>query len=351
MRAAVLKISNMQFEIRDVEIPAITNSESLVQVEACGICGTDLKEYKKKFETWKSWRRFGLAVARRVGLRLYGLRELRLGHEICGTVVDTNKPELKGQKVVIFPDIPCGTCWACQHEIETACKNFSNIGFEREGGFAEYLAVPDTNILPISENLDSEIATLAEPLACGLHAIETANLKKGNKVLVLGVGPIGLLITYMCTKEYSSTVVGCDYSGFRLGIARKMGAVHTIGPNELESQNLFPDVVFDCTGGLARLLNPVIGIVRPNATICIEGFYEGTQRVRLRRLQMKEARIVTSQGSNLRNRHEAVLKIEQYAKELQSLITHTYPIEKISEAFKTAVKNDQNQAVKVIIKP
>nr|MQY62256.1 alcohol dehydrogenase catalytic domain-containing protein [archaeon] len=252
MRAAFLKIKNMQFEIRNVETPKITQDESLVCVEFCGICGTDLKDYRKKFETWKNWRRFALAVARRAGYRLYGKTELRLGHEIYGTIEDTTKPELQNKKVVVFPDIHCGSCLACQNGIVTACSNFNNIGFERAGGFAEYVAVPDTNLMEVPETVDPQVANLAEPLACGLHAIEISGLEKNDNVLVLGVGPIGLLIAYICNKEFASNTVACDVSSFRLKIAREMGASVMIRPDELKNQDLFPDVVFDCTGGLSQ---------------------------------------------------------------------------------------------------
>jgi len=130
-----------------------------------------------------------------------------------------------------------------------------------------------------------------------------------------------------------------------------MGASSTIKPDELKNQDLFPDVVFDCTGGLSQSMNQIIDIIRPRGTICVEGFYERNQRIRLRGLQMKEARIVTSQGNNLKNRQDAISKIERYENELKPLITHTYPLEKISEAFYAAVKHYKTNAVKILVKP
>lgn len=352
MRAAFLKTKNLKFEIRDIDIPKIHSGESLLHVETVGVCGTDLKEYRRKYETWKTWRKFAQSMARRVSISPYNQKELRLGHEICGFVEETNSPVLtRTKKVVVFPDVPCGECWACQQGLETVCSNFKNIGFERAGGFAEYVVVPDTNLLSIPDDLDSSTATLAEPLACALHAIEMAKLEKGNNVLVAGVGPIGLLITFICKKEFSSTISACDYSSFRLEVARKMGASNTLTPNDFRSQNLFADVVFDCTGGLAQLLDPIVEIIRPHGTICIEGFYDEIQHFRLRRLQKKEAKIFTSQGNNQKNRQEAIVKIQRYANELKGLVTHLYPLEKISQAFETAIRSDQNRAVKVVIKP
>lgn len=351
MKAAVLKIKNMQFEIRDVETPKNTQGESLIRVESCGICGTDLKEYKKKFETWKSWKRFALAVARRAGRRMHGKTELRLGHEVYGTIEETTNPELENKKVVVFPDIHCGTCEACRNGFITVCNRFSNIGFERDGGFAEYVTVPDTNIMTVPETVDPKVANLTEPLACALHAIEVAGLKKGDNVLVVGVGPIGLLITHICNKEFESETVACDVSPFRLKMAGEMGASATIKPSELQSRERFADVVFDCTGGLAQLMNQLVSTLRPHGTICVEGFYEGNQQIWLRRMQMKEGRLVTSQGDNLKNRQDAISKIELYGDELKPLITHTYPLENISQAFDTAVKHYETNAVKVLVKP
>ncbi len=114
---------------------------------------------------------------------------------------------------------------------------------------------------------------------------------------------------------------------------------------------MFPDVVFDCTSGLSQSINQTIDIIRPRGTIYVEGFYEGKQHIGLRKLQIKEAWIVTSQGNNLKNRQDAISKIERYENELKPLISHTYPLEKISEAFYAAVKHYTTNAVKILVKP
>lgn len=351
MKVAVLNIKNLKFEISDVDRPKINSGESLIKVEYCGICGTDLKVYKPKFETWKSSRGFMRTLARKAGRSFNGKTSLRLGHEVFGHVEKTTNPELQNKKVVVFPDINCGECEACRNGIITACSKFSNIGFERDGGFAEYVVVPDGNIVEVPEQIDSNVAPLIEPLACGLHAIERSGLEKNDNVLVLGVGPIGLLISLICNKEFGSKTIACDVSSFRLEMARKLGAIKTIYPNELSTLEMFPDVVFDCAGGSVQLMNELVNILRPCGTICVEGFYSGNLKIWMRRLQMKEGRIVTSQGDNLKNRLDAVSKVTLYENELKPLITHTFPLEQISKAFDVAVKHYENDAVKVLIKP
>ncbi len=348
MKAAFFKIRKKRFEIRDIEIPEATASESLVRVLSCGVCGTDLHEYKRNYGHFMVLKDIAALLMGRRKFRPYGLEELRLGHEICG-VVQNNISGLGGKQVIAFPDIPCGKCWACQRGMETTCFKFCNIGFERPGGFAEYVAVPNSNIIEISEKVDPKVATLAEPLACSIHAIELAGVKKNDNVLVVGVGPIGLLITFICSKEYGSNVIACDTSPFRLQAALRMGAFRTLTQDELAGQNLFPDVAFDVTGGSSRVINRIIPIMRPRGTICVEGFYDAAQEVDLRTLQDKEARIVTSRGSETRNRLDGVLKIEQCSDELRPLITDFFALEEISEAFSAAANHTRSGSIKTVI--
>ena len=352
MKAAFFSFRSPHFDIRDVETPTIVDGEVLLRVEACGICGTDLNMYRQKFETWKSWRMLALSFASRAGLlrRFSDLSELRLGHEISGTVEEPSKPELHNKKFVVFPHILCGTCWSCQNGIETTCEHMSNIGFERAGGFAEYISVPQKNILEVSKTLDSSVATLVEPLACGLHAINIAGVKKNDDILVLGGGTMGQLITNVCSTEYSSKVVVCDPSSFRLETARRLGATDTVRPDELKSLDTLPEVVFECVGRQFQTLDAIIDIIQPQGTICIVSHPSGAQYIKLRRLQSKEVQIKTSQGCTLKNLQDAVTRLESNAAKLRTLITHTFPLEKINEAFSVAIKHKLNNAIKVAIR-
>jgi len=353
MRAAILNVHNLTFKIRDVDMPVILEDEALLRVEACGICGTDRNIYRRRFDRWKKWRMLMLAAARRAKLlkRSSEFNELRLGHEICGIVKEASRPEFDGKKVVVSPSIPCGICWSCQHGIETTCEHFSNVGFERAGGFAEFVSVPQQNIFEIPKTLDSSLATLSEPMACGLHAIDVAEVKKSDTVLVVGAGAIGQLITHICSTEYTSKIVVCDPHSFRLKIARELGAMDTIKPNEMKSQELFPNIVFECVGGPSQTIDSIIDIIQPRGTICVVGIPQGKKPIRLSRLQAKEAKIRTSRGYESRNHHDAITRIESYAAKLQFLITHKFSLEEISEAFYVATKHGDYNGLKVVIEP
>jgi 2-desacetyl-2-hydroxyethyl bacteriochlorophyllide A dehydrogenase len=353
MKAAFFNIRGPHFDIREVETPTIVDDEVLLRVEACGICGTDLNMYRQKFETWKSWRTLVLSVALKAGLlrRFSDLNGLRLGHEIVGTVEKTNKPQLLNKKVIVFPHIFCDTCWSCQNGIETTCENLIDIGYNRAGGFAEFVLVPQKNIFEVSKSIDSSVATLAEPLACVLHAIDIAGVKENGKVLVIGAGTIGQLVTHICSTEYSSKTAVCDPSSFRLETARKLGATGTIKPDELESLDMLPDVVFECVGRRFQTLDTIIDVIQPRGTICIVGQPRGTQHIKLRRLQEKEVQIKTSQGCTFKNLQDALTRVENNAAKLRTLITHKFPLEKINEAFSVAIEHELNNAIKVTIAP
>jgi threonine dehydrogenase-like Zn-dependent dehydrogenase len=333
-------------------MPKINSDESLIQVQACGICGTDLHEYGRKFGIAIKLILLAKSLLGRNKFILYGREELTLGHEICGIVHETSRSELQDRRVVVFPDTPRGTCWACQRGIESACINYNNIGFQRAGGFAEYVAVPNKNIFEISRAVESSVATLVEPLSCALHAIEIAGVRKNDNILIVGVGPIGLLIAFICKKEYGANVVACDFSSSRLKAASEIGALRVIKPNQLVDQALFPDVAFDVTGGLSQSTNQIVQITRPRSTICIVGFYEyHVQGVSLRPLQDKEVRIVTAKGNDAKNRQDAVMRVERYANELSRLITKTFPLQEISQAFSFTANHEKTGAIKTVIIP
>ena len=166
---------------REEKNPKITNGESIIKVSASGICGSDMHAYHGKDE-------------RRIP-------PLILGHEISGTI---DKGKENGKKVVLNPLITCGSCDYCKNGREHLCSKRMILGmnkpFERQGGFAEYVSVPDKNIYELPQNIKMKEAPIAEPCAVALHAVELGEKAlskpfKNNKALVIGAGAIGLLLS------------------------------------------------------------------------------------------------------------------------------------------------------------
>jgi 2-desacetyl-2-hydroxyethyl bacteriochlorophyllide A dehydrogenase len=347
LRAAYLNTNNLKFEIQNVEKPKINEGNVLLKVNACGICGTDLHEIKKK-----SIKTFMILMARRFGLhRPYGRKKLLLGHEICGEIENSEINNQIGKSVVVFPDISCGKCWSCKQGYETTCDSSNNIGSIRDGGFAEYVSIPKKSFSEIPKTLDPSVATLSEPMACAVHAIKRSGVKKGDDVFILGVGTIGLLITYLCSIIGVSNIVVSDLSAYRLKFASEFGATEIYSSESMSRKDTFsPDIAYDCVGGTAQTLNPIIDVIRPRGKICVVGFHSSVKPINIRKLQTKESQIITSQGCDFTDKEEAISVIIKNQYKLQEMITHNYPLEKIAEAFSIALQPERYEAIKIVIR-
>lgn len=176
MKAYVLEeIGRLKY--KEVAVPKLKSGEVLVEVMAAGICGSDIPRI---FETGT-----------------YHFPTIP-GHEFSGRVVasyDDNKSQWMGKRVGIFPLIPCGECFTCREELYEMCRNYNYLGSRCDGGFAEYVAVPEWNLIELPEAVSYEEAAMLEPASVALHAVRRLDLRKVNTVALLGLGTIGILIT------------------------------------------------------------------------------------------------------------------------------------------------------------
>lgn len=165
----------------EVPIPEISDNEALVKVKSAGICGSDIPRIYK------------------TGAYHHPLIP---GHEFSGQVVKCgkNSEHWNNKRVGIFPLIPCGKCIPCQNKQYEMCRNYSYLGSRRDGGFAEYVAVPADNLIELPENVNFEEAAMLEPMSVAIHSIRRISPKKNDKVVVCGLGTIGLFIV-MFLKE------------------------------------------------------------------------------------------------------------------------------------------------------
>jgi len=203
----------MDVRIEEVDIPKPNDDEMLVRVRSALTCGTDLKTYKRGAHP------------------TYIVPPSRFGHEFSGKVVEIGKnirTNLKeGDRVVCANSAPCGYCYYCKLNRESLCENL----FYLNGAYSQYITVPkrivEKNSYKIPEGVSFEEAALLEPLACVLHGIEESFIKMGDKVVVNGVGPIGLMFVKLASLK-GAYVIATDLSSDRLLNAKKMGAKETI---------------------------------------------------------------------------------------------------------------------------
>jgi L-iditol 2-dehydrogenase len=212
MQAAYLQVP-FQFEIREVPMPEVRDGWALVRVEACGICGTDLH------------------YARHLATRWQGF-----GHEVAGVVAAAGRgvAHVKaGDAVVLESGSYCAVCANCRNGRVDLCNNAPNFWNNPTMGFADYILAPAQALVPYdATRLTPEVACLAEPLGVALDSVFTADIPLGSEVLVLGLGPIGLMMLPLVRMRGAAHIYAANRSGRRLEVARLLGADTVIQTSE-----------------------------------------------------------------------------------------------------------------------
>ena len=259
MKAAVLHTKQ---EIRIEDLPAleIKQNEVLVKIFSCGICGTDFHVYT-------------------------GEREVKLpliqGHEIAGKIVKVGKKvskDLVNKRVAIEPNFSCGKCFFCKKGRHNLCENKQTLGLTLPGGFCEYIAIPQEYAWEISEKISYDEGALVEPLTVGLHAIERADVRVGQKIVIFGLGIIGLSLVQFA-KLAGAKVCAIDLINERLELAKKFGADKvfnastegtTLDEKIKKWSNGYIDCVFEAVG-VPKVQEEAISIVRPGGKVVLVG--------------------------------------------------------------------------------
>jgi len=205
VKAAVLHaIGDLRYE--DVPVPEISAGEVLVKVKAAGVCGSDIPRVMKK------------------GTYSFPLIP---GHEFAGEVAkigDGTKTSFKaGDRVAIFPLIPCGECAYCRIGEYAQCDDYDYLGSRRDGGFAEYAAVPADNLISVPDNVDFDCAAMTEPASVALHALRRTGVDAGDNVAILGAGPIGIILAQWARICGAGRVFLTDIADDKLDVAKEYG--------------------------------------------------------------------------------------------------------------------------------
>ena len=221
--------------LEDVPDPVARDDEVVLEVALAGICGSDLHGYRGH-----------------PGPRV---PPLVLGHEVVGTV--------EGERHVLYPLVGCGTCARCAAGEDNLCADWRLVGMHRPGVFAERVAVPRRCLVPLPTGLDDRRAVLAEPLACCVGALAAGGLSAGDRLVVLGCGPIGLLTVHVGAR------LGADVNAVDPLEKRRRIAV-TLGATPFEAEPQAADVVVDAAG-FESTWRAAIEAVRSGGTIVVVG--------------------------------------------------------------------------------
>jgi len=333
--------------MEEVPVPEIGAGEILVRVHTCGICGTDLK----KIST-------GSHSAPRV-----------FGHETSGVVAKVGEGVRKfgiGERVVVFHHIPCGDCYYCQHKTFAQCATYKRVGctagFESSGGgFAEYVRVMDWIVekgtVRIPDGISFEQACFVEPVNTCIKGTETLRLEAGETVLVIGQGPIGLILANLA-KRAGARVITSDLYPARLTIANSFGLKLTIDASKADAgqavrgmtEGRGADAVILAVGG-SGLIRPAMDAARPGGRVLLFAqTVRGEAMIDPAAVCVDEKALLGSYSASVDLQEESVRFVMNREMDLERLISHRFPLASGVEALKLAA-HPQPDSMKIVIQP
>jgi len=319
--------------------PQIGPDEILVEMKACGICGSDLMDWY-----------------------LENRAPLVLGHEPAGNVVEVGKDVETfniGDRVFVHHHVACLTCHYCIHGDYTMCQQFTKTHII-PGGFAEYFKVPAPNLkidtFKIPDKISFEEATLVEPVACCIRAIRKCNIQPGDTVAVVGAGPSGIVHALLAKHLGASQVLISDLVDYRLKAAEKLAAALAINAGKEDfvktvretTEGRGADVVI-VTAPNVKAYMEGLRACRKGGTLCVFAPTSPQQKMEINpnKLFFNEIKIIPSYSTSHIETRIALKMISSKAIDAKALITHRFPLERIAEAFKTA--KESKECLKIVV--
>lgn len=342
MRAVVLHAPNdLRFE--EIPTPAAGPGEVVVRTRAAAICGTDLRIVD--------------------GSKTRGVRYPSvLGHELAGEIADIG-PGVTGlavgDRVAVTPIVYCRHCYYCNHGMENLCLNNRALGYDYDGGFAEYTLVPAAavaagNVFPLPDGVSFVEGSLAEPLACCLNGMEKSRVSIGQSNLIVGAGPIGLMHVQLAKAAGVREVVVSEPQAHRRKIARDLGATMVVNPQKADLAR----VVADLTDGLGvdavimaigspEAVDQALGLVRKGGTFNFFAGFAGRGNVELsaNAIHYGEINVVGTSSSSRRHYGQALALVESRAVNLQTLATSVHPLAETMEAIALVRRGEGLRAI------
>ena len=277
MKAAVFYGKN-DLRIEDIEMPKIISDDTvIVKVRACGICGTDVHIFEGDE---------GAAPTPRGTV---------LGHEFAGEVVGIGSGVTSvkiGDRVAIDPNELCGRCDYCRNGIGHFCQSMTGYGTTKNGGFAEYCAVPESQVYKFSDKIDFSLAAMAEPVACCLHGIDMCDISAADTVAIIGGGMIGLIMLSLAKLRGASKLVMIEPIAKKRSKALELGADVAIDPFDGDiKENLRKNgcgrisTVIECVGKVESM-KTAIDIAGKKSTVMLFGLTAPSDTMEIRPFEL-----------------------------------------------------------------
>jgi L-iditol 2-dehydrogenase len=341
---AVVYHGTQDVRVEQVPLPECSAGSLLVKVEACAVCGSDMKAF------------------------LSGNPRMRppivMGHEFAGIIVEADASGfVPGERVVMATSVSCGECPYCAQGWQNLCVNLRAMGFGYDGGMAEYVLIPaqavnNGHVIKVPPSLKANSACLAEPVSCAVNSCENSGVKPGDTVLVMGAGPMGILNALVARHYGATQVVLSEINPARLEQAASFGFDRLVNPGEEDLAAVIKSLTDDCGADVVIVAAPAaapqeqaLALVRKHGTVCLFASLPHEKRmitIDSRLLHYGELRVIGSSDSTPEHVRKAVRILDDPTFPADRIVTHELPFEGFHQSIELM---QAGAALRVVLKP
>jgi len=335
---AVIYDPSVGITVKNINKPKVPPKHVLVNIKAAGICASDLHYILGHFS--------------------YAKTPIIPGHEGSGVVEEVGSDVERvsiGDRVVIDYIIPCGKCRYCQSNMENICPNLKCIGFELDGTFAEYVVVPEDNLIKLPENIPFEIGAIAGcAVVTPYHAIRISGLNKGESIAVMGLGGVGIHAITIAKLKGANPIIGIDIDDYKLSVAKEYGADYVINASKEDPVEKVRSITEDGVDyafefiGLEKTVKQVVEMVRRGGKVVLVGLVHKPVELNIPEILHTEKKIYTSIEHTKQDLRDIIKILGEEKLDISKSITHEIFIDEIQNAIEI-LRDKKETAIRIVI--
>ena len=320
-----------------VKKPEVGHNDVLIKIAKTGICGTDIHIWK-----WDDWAQRTIPVP------------MHVGHEYVGEIVEVGQ-EVRGfqpgDRVSGEGHITCGSCRNCRAGRRHLCRNTVGVGVNREGAFAEYLAIPAFNAFKIPDDISDELAAIFDPFGNATHTALSFDLV-GEDVLITGAGPIGIMAAAIARHVGARHVVITDVNEYRLDLARRMGVTRTVHAGREDLRAVMKDlqmtegfdVGLEMSGAPSAFIS-MLEHMNHGGKVALLGIPPANTAIDWNQIIFKGLEIRGIYGREMFETWYKMVAMLQSGLDLSPIITHRFPVDEYQSAFATLLSGSSGKII------
>ncbi|MDR1963422.1 MAG: alcohol dehydrogenase catalytic domain-containing protein [Planctomycetaceae bacterium] len=344
---AIVYYAPGDIRVEDIPKPQLQEGELLIRVDACAVCGTDLKSKYHGNPRIKA--------------------PLVMGHEFTGIIEKISPAAVGtwniGDRVVMATSISCGECYYCQNHFRNLCTKLAPMSFSYPGGMAEYVTIPELalrggHVIPVPAGVRAEWAALAEPTSCAVNAVQQCHVRQGDTVLVMGAGPMGLLNAVVAKAFGANRVIMSELNELRRQQAKNFEIDFVVDPTKDDLNEMVQSVTNGIGADVVIVAAPsvlpqeqALSLVRKQGTVCLFASLpvgKSMLNIDSRLIHYGEIRLIGSSDSTPEQVQKAVELIATKKIPAEKIASHLLPLNQIEQAFELMTSGE---ALRVVLIP